>query len=250
MQIFRATCILVVSLASVTLTVRPSVADEPSQSSKTSFLIPQPFQEVDQAASDGINVLEHLIKSNKQLARDLGLQSADGVSDAKMKLGKGRGIPIVWISLQSLKNYGPNTDILSLLKLPYQFVYPITVGKKIRSSVTVQKDKTGQWKPVAFSAAPLAPLQSEQLDDSIRPFFVRVYEFELWFSGALQNGQLMLSRIKLYSGQGDSAGKQENAREIIAKLAEAVKVSDKNPRISRDYRKRPSHQTSPSPKGE
>lgn len=234
MRTLRTTCVVAFSLASVLMAAGPSDSNE---TSTTSFPIPRPFVEVNKAASDGMDVLKQLIKDDKQLAQDLGLQPAGDVADGKMSIGS--GIPIVRIPARGLLNYDRNTDVLSLLDPVNQFVYPILLGEQVRSSITVAKDKDEKWKPVAFGAVPLPLVQANQQDAATPAFIVRVYKLERWFLGTLQNGQLMLSPINPKPGHADFVGKQElgkkeNARDVLPSLAEDVKEAVKRDKVRKE----------------
>jgi len=224
-----AVCFLTALLATI---YDPSVA-QPSvyliNMAASSFSLPPPPEAANVAASSGKRIVEQLVKNDKEYAQVLGFQSADEATGISMKLG--RAIPIMRISIESLKAYGPRSDVASLLKPTDQFIYPITVGGKVRSSITVKKmRKTGEWKAAAFGAVG-APLAAEQLKISDSAFIVRLYELERWFLGAPSGGELTLFSLrldptKLDPSQRVSIGKQENGRDALAKLVEEAKTFD------------------------
>jgi hypothetical protein len=188
------------------------------------FSVPQPPDAANEAASTGKTIVEQVVQNDKEQAGPLGFRSADEATDANMKIGS--AIAVMSISVDSLKGYSPSRDLAGLFKPTDQFIYPITVGGKVRSAITVRKmQKTGQWKAIAFGAYGV-PLAAEQLNILDSVFFVRLYELELWFLGTLSGQELTLFPIKLTPAHGISIGKQENGRDALTKLAEEANQFD------------------------
>jgi hypothetical protein len=196
------------------------------------FSIPQPPTAANDAASSGKTIVERLVQNDKPLAQILGFRSADEATDANMKLG--RAIAVMSISIDGLKGYTPGHDLAELFKPTDQFLYPIKVGEKVRSAITVKKmRKTGQWQAAAFGAFG-APLAAERLNILDSAFIARLYELELWYLGTLRGTDLTLLPIKFDPVHHDVAiGKQQNVHDALAKLMEEIKRLD-----SSDYRKR------------
>ena len=195
------------------------------------FSIPQAPTAANDAASSGKRILEHLVQNDKTLTQALGFRSADEATDANMKIGG--AIAVMSISIDGLKGYTPGRDLAELFKPTDQFLYPIKVGEKVRSAITVKKmRRTGQWQAAAFGAFG-APLAAERLNILNSVFIARLYELELWYLGSLRGTDLTLFPITFDPVHHDVAiGKQQNARDVLAKLMEEAKRLD-----SSDYRK-------------
>jgi hypothetical protein len=190
----------------------------------TAVSVPQPPYAANEAASTGKTIVEWVVQNDKEQALALGFRSADEATDANMKIGS--AIAVMSIDVDTLKGYSPGSDLTGLFKPTDQFIYPITVGGKVRSAITVRKvKKTGLWKAIAFGAYG-APLAAEQLNILDSAFIVRLYELELWFLGTLSGQELTFFPLKLAPAHGISIGKQENGHDALTKLAEEAKRFD------------------------
>jgi hypothetical protein len=180
-----------------------------------SFFIPQAPPDADQAAAKGMIVIEKIVKNDKNEAEPLGFASADEVTADNMKIG--RAMPVMEITPQRLKS--SSLHPAQLLMETYQYIYPITVGGKVRSSITVRKMQTGKWRAVGFGAVggPLAAEERNILDSA---FIVRFFALDRVFLGTSRGNELTFFRVAKHS---HITGKPENGQKVFEDLAVEIK---------------------------
>ncbi len=167
------------------------------------------------AADAGLLIIEKLVKNDRAVAQSLGFHSADEATVANMKIAA-TPLAVLPINLDRVKNYRRDEQLSELFNPTDQFIYPVTVGGKVRSAITVmQLTKTGAWKAVGFGAFG-APLIAEELNVLDSAFIV--YAPDRFFLGTLRGEDFTLLRLTPDSKRGILKGKPKNARMMIATL--------------------------------
>lgn len=170
----------------------------------------------EEAAQTGILALPEVV--TPETAQLLGFVSATDASIAQVDLKS----PWIVYDLSI-----PNTAISdpdAHLRKTNVIYYPITVGGKVASSLTVaflQKDRawtTTEWG----SAGRIQKLTKHK--QSASSIAVRVPEFNLLFVGDRANGQLMLTPIKNVPQFKFVEGHQLSAQEVLARLSLVAKT--------------------------
>jgi hypothetical protein len=213
-RLFALCCVVGWSISSSVIATELSAS---SHNIHSSFSIAKPPGEANQAASNGKLILEKLVSNDNQLAKDLGFSSVDEATEANMSVGT--PMAVVPINIDALRDYTPTRSFATLVRPTTQFIYPIKVKGKVRSSITVAKvRKTHEWKAVGFGAIG-APLAAEELGILESAFVIRVGALELIFIGMAGSDDL----YQLTSNPARRIGKPKNAQQIFVGLAEEVR---------------------------
>lgn len=152
----------------------------------------------------------------------LGFDSPREVQQAEL----GEPLMEYMIRLDALQGYQEGSDPEELLVPTQQLIYPVVVGGKVRSAVTLSK-ASGEWKVVGFGKPMLARLLDEQRSslESARgtaatpAFAVRIPALNVYFLGTREDSRLLFtplfddSRIDLKKGEAVPAG------EVLQRLA-------------------------------
>jgi len=152
----------------------------------------------------------------KENYKQMGFESPDEINNAVL------GVPIedYMVRLDTLKEYKVGSKADTLLTKTNQFIYPVLVKEKVRSSITISKIKE-KWKAVSFGGSNFVKLVSNRLKDSSKAtgldissyFSIRVPALNLFFIGYRTNRGLMLipviddTRLKFKSGVSMKAEK-------------------------------------------
>jgi hypothetical protein len=194
------------------------------------FFIPQPPPDADQAAAKGMIIVEKIVKNDETEAETLGFTSSDEVTADNMQIG--RAIPVMEITFEKLQS--SNRHPAQWLVGKDHYIYPITVGGKVRSSITVRKMKTGKWRAVGFGAVggPLAAEERNILDSA---FIVRFYALDRVFLGTSRDNELAFFRVAKHSHRTEDP---ENGQKVFEDLAKEIKGLDPKA-FGKRYRLRP-----------
>jgi hypothetical protein len=170
----------------------------------------------EEAARTGMQVLPEVVTS--ETAQLLGFESVTDASIARVDL---KSPWIVYeISLPGTEISDPD----ALLQKTNMIFYPITVGGKVASSLTVafsQKDDT--WTTTAWGS-PGRIRKLTKHKSSASSIAVQIPQFNLFFVGDHENGQLMLTPIKNTPQFNFIEGAQLSARKVLARLSLAAKT--------------------------
>jgi len=170
----------------------------------------------EEAAQTGMLALPGVV--TPETAQLLGFESATDGSIAQVDLKS----PWIVYEISLLHTQSSDPDVL--LQKTNIIFYPITVGAKVASSLTVafsQKDQA--WTTTEWGSA--GRIQNlTKYRKSASSIAVRVPEFNLFFVGDRDNGQLMLTPIKNVPQFKFVEGGQLSAREVIARLSMAAKT--------------------------
>lgn len=192
--------------------------------------IPRPPIEAQQAADSGKAILKNLVQNDNQIAYVLGFQSPEELTDATLELG--RAIPVIIVPVESL-----TSDISPFLQEANQFVYPILVNNRVRSAISVRKEKVRKEEPTAREAerwnhafgATGGPLAAEELNILDSAFIIRISKINVLYLGTLKENEVSLYRLKVNAvsersikDRKISIGPQENAGDALPKLSEEV----------------------------
>ena len=152
----------------------------------------------------------------KENYRQMGFESPKEIQYAVL----GTPMEDYMVRLDTLKEYKPGSNPNKLLMKTDQFIYPVLVKKKVRSSITISKIKE-KWKAVSFGGSNFIQLVSKRLKDSSKAtgldissyFSVRVPALNIFFIGYNTKRGLMLiplmddRRLKFKAGIGMNAEK-------------------------------------------
>ncbi len=165
------------------------------------FVGPEAPQEATDEAKVGKQILERLVAKDDKHARDLGFKSAAEAADMKTELGK--PFPIVRIDFGKLLAFRPDKAPTTLLVPTNEFIYPVTVDGKIRSSLTVTKvrpdHKTGKaWRTTVYGRAGVIQLLDETVKiGAFSPmrFLATIPELNRYFLGDIKDGKFIITPI-------------------------------------------------------
>ena len=183
------------------------------------------------AAAKSLALFAGLVNSKN--FKQMGFESVDEVRSAALE------VPLkeYMVRLDRLQKYEPSTDPHTLLSDTGQVTYPVKVGDRVRSSLTLANVK-GEWKPLSFGDANLHKLYSRIRDENSRTaglqkadyFTVRIPALNLAFLGYEKENRLMLVPILEGSEYGFRAGESIPARDAFMAVREAARQHDKLPR--------------------
>jgi hypothetical protein len=128
------------------------------------------------------------------------------------------------VRLDELSQYH-GADPSSLLHSTGLVTYPVKVGEKVQSSVTLRKQDS-QWKAVSFGSPLLTTALHDARDGVVKRerrasqdfFQVRVPALNLHFVGHMVDGKLMLTPVRDIEAYGLKKGDTQPAAMIFAKL--------------------------------
>ena len=181
-----------------------------SSAEETKMLIEQ----IQPIAQSSLKSFSKLI--TKENYRQMGFESSKEIHYAVL----GTPIEDYMVRLDTLKEYKPGSNPNKLLMKTDQFIYPVLVKEKVRSSITISKIKE-KWKAVSFGDSNFMKLVSNRLKDSSKAtgldissyLSVRVPALNLFFIGYRTKSGLMLipliddTRLKFKSGVSMKAEK-------------------------------------------
>ncbi|HKE47974.1 MAG TPA: hypothetical protein VKB52_07905 [Rhodanobacteraceae bacterium] len=165
--------------------------------------------------------------------RAFGFESAAEVRAAALE----EPLAVYMVQLDDLRNYRAGTDPSSLLKRLDKVVFPVSVDKRVRSSITLE-ERGGKWQATSFGA----PALTQRLSDArsralashgVQPggsFIVHVAALNAYFLGHRNGSQLMLTAIADDSELRTRAGETQPASEVFVALAEAARRYNGLPR--------------------
>jgi hypothetical protein len=152
----------------------------------------------------------------KENYKQMGFEFPKEIHDAAL----GTPIEDYMVRLDTLKEYKVGSKADTLLMKTNQFIYPVLVKEKVRSSITISKIKE-EWKAVSFGSSNFVKLVSNTLKDSSKAtgldissyISVRVPALNLFFIAYRTKKGLMLvplmddARLKFKSGVSMKAEK-------------------------------------------
>jgi hypothetical protein len=174
---------------------------------------------------------------------ELGFKSAAEAREATL----GPELQVFVVDWAGLKDYAPGADPNALLTQSSDHVYPVVIGREVRSSVTLQQTADG-FRPAAFGDSGMIrafqsaqargrqapPPQSPKLAPDIPPatlkgaeadFIVRIPPLGLVFVGTRDTGeQLVLTPIADQPEFGLTAGGISYAAPIFERLAPVARA--------------------------
>ena len=170
---------------------------------------------------------------NSKNFRQMGFESVEEVKSAALEVPLKEYI----VLLDPLRKYEPSTDPRTLLSDTGQVTYPVGVGGRVRSSLTLSNVK-GEWKPVSFGDANLHKLFAKIRDENARTaglqktdyFIVRIPALNLVFLGYEKEDRLVFVPILDNSAYGFRAGGSIQARGAFLAVREAARQHDGLPR--------------------
>jgi hypothetical protein len=170
---------------------------------------------------------------NSKNFKQMGFESVEEVRSAVLEVPLKEYI----VPLDPLRKYEPNTDPRTLLSDTGQVTFPVKVGDRVRSSVTLSNVK-GEWMPVSFGDANLHKLFARIRDENSRTaglqktdyFIVRIPALSLVFLGYEKEDRLLFVPILDDSAYGFRAGGSIPARDVFVAVREAARQHDGLPR--------------------
>ena len=163
----------------------------------------------------------------KENYKQMGFESPDEIKNAIL----GTPIEDYMVRLDTLKEYKVGSKADTLLTKTNQFIYPVLVKEKVRSSITISKSKE-QWKAVSFGGSNFVKLVSRRLKDSSKAtgldissyFSVRVPALNLFFIGYRTKRGLMLIPLMDDTRLKFKAGESMKAEKVFSAILPAAKA--------------------------
>jgi hypothetical protein len=141
--------------------------------------------------------------------------------------------------LSSSQIIGDHGVLLRQIQQSKFFIYPLNVGKEVRSSLTVRQSRTdqAQWGTVLFGAANLIASIDKYRKESNANFVLWISGLNRYFLGRLSQKELLLIPIVDEPRLGFVAGKVISGDEVFSKLkpqAEAFYKNAQNKKLDLD----------------
>jgi hypothetical protein len=154
---------------------------------------------------------------------DLGLRSPQDFEQAEL----GKPLPMYLVRLDELAGYSPTADPRILLKDMNSFIYPISVGTQVKSSVQVAKME-GKWKAVAigrsgFIKSVMESLSRIEKSEGKDEKLVEIPGLNAYFIGWSRGDDLVLTPLADDSALGLKVGNDLSAKATFGKLSEEAK---------------------------
>jgi hypothetical protein len=155
-----------------------------------------------QAADTALRVLQKLVTS--QNFKAMGFDSENEVEQSRLSTP----LPVFNVGLDQIKGYDTSKDPNTLLTASSEIVYPVTVGGRVKSSVTIVHKEQG-YQPSSFGNAEIIRRLSEyrREENAGNEFIVRVPALNMYFLGRRAENQVLLvpiiedPRLKLRPGE-------------------------------------------------
>ena len=188
-----------------------TLANEKSEITKQSFAS---HEKAAQMSLQSIASTSYSKLITDQEAKLLGFDSADEVKSAEL----GPPLPVFRVGLKQLGDFMPSDDPEKLLSNANFVIYPIMVGSKVRSSLTVtQSPKDKVWKTTKWGSGPLLRLLWKYRS-SPSNFVVWIPALNLYFLGDRSAGRLTLIPIEDVPKQRFMAGQEQPAEKVFSNL--------------------------------
>lgn len=193
------------------------------------FLDVGKLPDLDVAAGKGLSQYQALAADGETF-RDLGL--ADAASAKKAVLGKPKRDFI--IRLDALKAFKAGADVEALLVDTKIVHYPLVVGGKAVSSLSLHSEK-GAWTMISAGDAERTNLRKRSIDNSIKRFakaeedhfIVRVPALNMEFTAFRDRADaLQLASVSDNPMAGLTAGEAEPAAKVLARLVPMALADD------------------------
>lgn len=141
------------------------------------------------------------------------------------------------VRLDELGQYRAGSDPSALLHPTGQITYPVKVGERVQSSITLHKDNS-TWRAVSYGSPMLITALQDTRDvvvkrerREIKEFFqVRIPALNLHFIGHMAGDKLMLTPVRDMEMYGLKKGDTQAAAQLFAKLQPAAAQDDGMPR--------------------
>lgn len=195
------------------------------------FAVPKVPVQARQAAEKGQDTLKLLVKDDDKHAQELGFASAAEAADTKL----GNPYPIVFVELEKLKQWQPGDDpknLSDLLEPTDQVIYPLIVGNKVKSSLTVTQIGAG-WRTTEWGAKERIRLLNAALDNARvaeSNFLVTIPALNLDFLGDMTDGPFRVIPIRDDPRYRLMRTESVSAKDLFIKLLPEAKAHDGNPR--------------------
>jgi hypothetical protein len=166
------------------------------------------------AATDGLAVLPQLVTQENY--REMGFDAPGDAARAAL----GRPLPVYNVPLSALQRYGSTSKAADLLKASSQAVYPVTVDRAVRSSITVT-NVDGRYQASSFGSAAriqrIAAYREGEGEDG--EFIVNVPALNLFFLGRTTGGKPYLTNVSGDPRLKVPPGKTVPAEDVFQELA-------------------------------
>lgn len=195
------------------------------------FAVPRVPIQARQAAEKGKNTLIELVKDDDKHAQELGFASAAEAANTKL----GNPYPVFFVALDKLKEWQPEDNskkLLDLLEKTDQIVFPLVVGNKIKSSLTVTQIGAG-WRATEWGAKERIKLLDDALDNariSEFNFLVTIPALNMDILGDTTDGPLRVIPIRDDPRYRLMRMESISAEDFFVKLLPEAKAHDGNPR--------------------
>lgn len=183
-----------------------------------------PSEAANRAAEDGLKIFRKLVTEKN--AGGMGFESLGEAS--QMRLGNNHDprmtpMKVFLVGFEALKQYRPGSDPEKLLVDMHRFIYPVTVDKEVRSSLTVAeiKDNKG-WKTTEYGSPELVKLllKNRKVKSDFVVWVPRLY---LHFIGTRKGSEIWLTSIVSLRRYEFVAGKFLPAGDVFDRLQKETK---------------------------
>lgn len=174
-----------------------------------------------EAAANSLKTFKNLI--TEQNFKAMGFESMREINEAKL----GDPLKVYAVPLDKLQKYQQGSDPNSLLVDQSAFMYPIKVGDKTRSSISISKGENG-WSSSNFGRPNYAKMLGRyQMKNS---FIVNVMSLNLSFVAERSEEGLMLTPVWDVDEFDFKAGEQMPADKVFSTILPAAIEHDGLPR--------------------
>ena len=214
MRIAVCSIALLFSIAAADVAAQPSPVRPPAET----------LAGAQRAAREALNTFAQLVTPEN--ARDMGFEKPDEVRSATV----GAPLPEFQVRLDELQGYAAGANPARLLHETELFLFPVLVGERVRSSLTIQHER-GSFKAVAFGAPRFMrhasevvakiPGAAERRGESA--FLVRIPALNVFFV-AFRDGDRLLFASVLDDSRFDlKSGEPVPAEKVLERLVPAAK---------------------------
>lgn len=189
------------------------------------------IKEVQPVAQTSLQRFSQLV--TKENYKQMGFEAPEEVLSANL------GFPIqdFMVRLDKLVKYESGSKPDELLTETNQFVYPVLVKGKVKSSITISKTMES-WQAVSFGGPNYVKLVSNTLMDSSKAtgleqssyFIVRIPSLNLFFIGFHSNNELMFIPLRDDTRLKFKAGASLQAKEVFSTILPDAKAHDGLPK--------------------
>jgi hypothetical protein len=180
-----------------------------------------PAQQPQEAASNAMEQLRKLV--NEQNYKGLGFRSVEEVKQAQF----GQPMAVYYVGLEKMKAYRAGQDANSLLTRSAETIYPVVVGGRVRTGVTIVHNEQG-YESSSFGNADIVQ-KLTGYRQSAAEFAVRIPAFNLYFVGRQASARVVLVPIANNPRLKAQAGEATPLEAVVGQLRPYIDSYDGRP---------------------